>query len=214
MRCECSPAPLLRRAVHPDELYFRLHDGYTTVVPYLTRSLRVLLRVGRFFVVIVVATTQHLGEEGELALSSPRPGRHHRHHHHHHRRHLHPQQQQHQTAATPTHEGPNRAPEQSLEHGDSQDQPTSAAAARTGPGELTLSGECAGADGGTVASTASPREAPAGAAPRTTAGLSTKAARTGPLTRIDLSRHQISDDGAAALGLALRGNVRVEVRSW
>lgn len=32
-----------------------------------------------------------------------------------------------------------------------------------------------------------------------------------PLTRIDLSRHQICDDGAVALGLALRHNIRVEV---
>lgn len=34
-----------------------------------------------------------------------------------------------------------------------------------------------------------------------------------PLTRIDLSRHQICDDGAAALALALRNNVRVEVNN-
>lgn len=33
-----------------------------------------------------------------------------------------------------------------------------------------------------------------------------------PLTQIDLSRHQISDDGAAALALALRNNVLVEVK--
>lgn len=32
-----------------------------------------------------------------------------------------------------------------------------------------------------------------------------------PLTRIDLSRHQIRDDGAVALAMALRDNVRVEV---
>lgn len=33
-----------------------------------------------------------------------------------------------------------------------------------------------------------------------------------PLAQIDLSRHQISDDGAAALALALRNNVLVEVK--
>lgn len=33
-----------------------------------------------------------------------------------------------------------------------------------------------------------------------------------PLTQIYLSRHQISDDGAAALALALRSNVFVEVK--
>lgn len=39
----------------------------------------------------------------------------------------------------------------------------------------------------------------------------TDALWTTPLTRIDLSRHQICDDGAVALALALRQNVRVEV---
>lgn len=34
-----------------------------------------------------------------------------------------------------------------------------------------------------------------------------------PLTRIDLSRHQINDDGAAGLAMALAGNVRVKVGS-
>lgn len=37
------------------------------------------------------------------------------------------------------------------------------------------------------------------------------APRMAALTSIDLSRHQICDDGAVALALALRDNVRVEV---
>ena len=42
----------------------------------------------------------------------------------------------------------------------------------------------------------------------TSAGLNSSGA---PMTSIDLSRHQICDDGASALALALRHNVHVKV---
>ena len=64
--------------------------------------------------------------------------------------------------------------------------------------------------------TAAAAAAPAGAMGTRTAGAANNSKNealwtTTPLTRIDLSRHQICDDGAVALALALSQNVRVKV---
>ncbi|CAN0200521.1 unnamed protein product [Pylaiella littoralis] len=146
---------------------------------------------------VVTVTNQHLGEEGERALSSVQ------------------QRQQRQncnnsprlllpppTASAATLEPlypnssaqqhqPLKCHEEDDEEGDLADPPEEAAAG-PGPGGLRVAPEAVG-----VANRTPPKLAPA-------------PAWTGPLRRIDLSRHQIADDGAVALALALRQNVRVE----